>query len=332
MHEAAVSAFSPRFSGSDFEMLLETFAGLSCPFEATPIGPTKNFLWKADAWSDGILTLVTGQYEGAWQGRSVPVAQESLLILLPRNGSVTVNLGRSAAECGPGQMLLINNHEAERFVVTGKTHMSDVLRVNWSIVAQAISALLETPMNGSLELTPTVDLSTQNGKLLGNLVETISIGMRDNGPLLHFPIAMSHLTQTLADLLIRSTSHRFSARLDNNIPMIAPRCVRRAIDFMQANISQPITTQMVADAAGVSLRALENGFRTFRETTPATYLRAMRLRAVRQDLLDPFNQQSVSEVCLKWGFFHFGRFSATYRAIYGENPSETRNRTRIVLK
>lgn len=332
MPENAASVSTLRFNGSDFEKLLETFAGLSCPFEATPIGPARNFLWKADAWTNGILTLGTGDYRGSWQGKSVPEAPESLLILLPRSGAFTVDVRRSTAEALPGQMLLINNHEAERFVLTGETHLSDVLRINWSVVAGAISALLETPMNGSLELTPTVNLSTLPGKLIGNLVETIAIGMRNNGPLLHYPIAMSHLTQTLADLLIRTIPHRFSARLDNKIPMIAPRSVRRAVDFMQVNVSRPITMQMVADAAGVSLRALEKGFQTFKQTTPAAYLRTMRLQAVRQDLLDPFNRQSVSEVCLKWGFFHFGRFSATYRAIYGENPSETRNSARIVVE
>lgn len=332
MHKVVASASAPRFSGSYFEEMLETYAGLSCSLEASPIGPSRDFLWKADAWSDGIVTLATGEYHGAWQGRCPPDAPESLLIALPRSGAVATNLGPSTAEGVPGQMLLINSHEAERVAVTGETHRSDVLRVNWSVVAQAVSALLETPMNGSLELTPMVNLSAQPGILIGHLIETIAMGMRGNGPLLHSPIAMSHLTQTLADLLVRLIPHRFSARLDNKTPMIAPRCVRRAIDFMQANISQPITMQMVADAAGVSLRALEKGFQTFKQTPPAAYLRTMRLRAVRQDLLDPLNHQSVSEVCLKWGFFHFGRFSATYRSVYGENPSATRFNAQIMAK
>ncbi|RFB88830.1 AraC family transcriptional regulator [Rhizobium leguminosarum bv. trifolii] len=332
MLENVASAFAPRFSGCCFDEMVETYAGLSCPFEASPIGPAQNFLWKADVWSDDILTLATGQYQGAWHGRSAPKSPESLLIVLPRSGAVTVNLGRSTAESVPGQMLLINNHEAERFVVTGEHHLSDVLRVNWSVIAQVVSALLETPLNGSLELTPMVNLSAQPGKLIGHLLETIAMGMRDNGVLLRSPIAMSHLTQTLTDMLIRLIPHRFSSNLNNNFPMIAPRSVRRAIDFMQVNISRPITMQMVADAAGVSLRALEKGFNTFKETTPAAYLRAMRLRAVRQDLLDPSNKQLVSEICLKWGFVHFGRFSATYRATYGENPSETKVTARIMLE
>lgn len=330
MPHNVVSAVLPRFQGANFEDMLQTFAGLSCPFEATPLVRAHDFLWKADAWTDGTLTLIIGQFQGGWQGRTLPESPEALLILLPRRGSVAAEFGRSAMEGLPGQMLLVNNHEAERFVVAGETHSSDVLRVNWSVLSQAIASLLETPIKGALQLAPTVDLSTASGKLIGNLVETIAIGMRGNGPLLHYPIAMSHLTQTLADLLIRLVPHRLSARLETRPPMITPRSVRRAIDFMQINIDQPITMQMVADAAGVSPRALEKGFRSFKETTPAAYLRTIRLRAVRQDLLDPLNRQSVSEVCLKWGFFHFGRLSATYRAVYGENPSETKAKSSIV--
>jgi transcriptional regulator GlxA family with amidase domain len=70
------------------------------------------------------------------------------------------------------------------------------------------------------------------------------------------------------------------------------------------------------------------GFRTFKDTSPAAYLHTLRLRAVRQDLLDPENSQTMKEICLKWGFFHFGRFATAYRATYDEYPSDTRKRVR----
>ncbi|URK86411.1 AraC family transcriptional regulator (plasmid) [Rhizobium sp. RCAM05350] len=324
MPDNAPSAFAPRFQGSNFEHMVETFAGNFGPFDASPTGPTRNFLWKADVRSDGTLTLITGQYAAGWHVRTVPETSEWLSVLVPRTGSIDVTLGRTTIEGLPGRILLVNNHEAERFTVRGEPHLSDVLRVDWTVIARTVAAILETPLTGALELAPAVDLSAPSGQLIGSLVQTILIGMRDNGPLLHSPIAMSHLTQTLADLVVRSIPHRFSALLDKKILMIAPRHVRRAIDFMNSNISRPITMQMVAEVAGVSIRSLETGFRAFKQTTPAAYLRMMRMRAVRQELLDPLSQQSVSEICLKWGFFHFGRFSATYRAFYGENPSDTR--------
>ncbi|MFF0952194.1 helix-turn-helix transcriptional regulator [Rhizobium leguminosarum] len=95
---------------------------------------------------------------------------------------------------------------------------------------------------------------------------------------------------------------------------------------MHANIATPLDMSMVAEAAGVSVRSLESGFRVFKETTPAAYLRTIRLRAARGDLLDPLNRLSVKNICLKWGFFHFGRFSAVYRASCGERPSDSKKR------
>ncbi|MFB2607146.1 helix-turn-helix domain-containing protein, partial [Rhizobium phaseoli] len=65
----------------------------------------------------------------------------------------------------------------------------------------------------------------------------------------------------------------------------------------------------------------------FKANTPSAYLRTIRLQAVREDLRDPSNRQPLRDICLKWGFFHLGRFAAIYRAAYGENPSDTRRRS-----
>lgn len=92
--------------------------------------------------------------------------------------------------------------------------------------------------------------------------------MRNNGPLLHSPLAISHMTQALADLLIRTVLHRFSHLLEKRAFSIVPWHVRDAIDFMHANIEKPIRVAVVAEAVRVSVRGLENGFRTFKETTP----------------------------------------------------------------
>ena len=43
----------------------------------------------------------------------------------------------------------------------------------------------------------------------------------------------------------------------------------------------------------------QNGFRIFRETIPPAYLRAIRLRAARENLLDPSNLESIKDICLK---------------------------------
>lgn len=315
-----------RFQGVTFEGLVETFTGHFGPFDATPTGSTKSFHWRTDFWTNRTLTLVSSVFQNEWRVKKVPETAEWLSIILPRSGAVDVSLGRQMVECQPGSLALINNHEADFFLTRGLPHMADVLRLDWAVLIKTASAIFEVPVNGSLGFLPMVDQSTAAGQLVANICQTLIGGISNGGPLLQSPVAMANLTQALADLLIRTIPNRYSHHLEKRTSLIAPWHVRDAIDFMQANISKPITIAMVAEAVGVSVRALEKGFLSFRRTTPAVYLRTLRLRAVRNDLLELSNQESVSAICLKWGFFHFGRFSAVYRSVYGEKPSETRAR------
>lgn len=306
--------------------MVETFSEHFGPFDAMPIGRPEDFSWTTGFWTSGSVTLSTSLFHNEWQVKAVPETGEWLSILSPRSGRIDVALKNRTIEGRPDRMVFTNNHEAKHFFVRGAPHANDVLRLDWSLIKQTAASILEVPLNGSLNLTPAVDLSTAEGRLLHSVVQTIIGGMRNNGPLLQSPIAISHMTHALTQLVILTVPHRLSHHLQKKTFQIAPWHVRDAIDFMQVNISKPITMAEVASAVGVSARALETGFRTFKETTPASYLRTIRLRAARDDLLDPQNRQGVKTICLKWGFFHFGRFSAAYRAIYGENPSDTKNR------
>jgi transcriptional regulator GlxA family with amidase domain len=72
------------------------------------------------------------------------------------------------------------------------------------------------------------------------------------------------------------------------------------------------------------VRSLQDGFRRYLDTTPINYLREVRLRAVRAELAasDP-TRTNVTDVALRWGFLHAGRFSVQYRQRFGESPSAT---------
>ncbi|PDT00232.1 AraC family transcriptional regulator [Rhizobium chutanense] len=298
------------------------------PFEGSTTDPIEDFAWSADAWSDGTLTLSEMACNRAWHLSATSGTPEWLTIMVPRDGICGITMGQSTTTALPGQLLLGHTHQVDRFFVRGRVHRSEKLHLNWSVISQALGELIEAPVSGSLDLRPQVDQDSPSGLLLKNLVETIISGMRGDGVLLHSPIAMGNLTQALGQLVVQSIPHRYSWRLERKTFMPTPRHVRRAIDFMQANIGEPITMPMVALAANVSVRTLETGFRAFKEATPAAYLRILRLRAARQELLDPSNRQDIKDICLKWGFFHAGRFSATYKSAFGETPQEARRRRR----
>jgi transcriptional regulator GlxA family with amidase domain len=107
-----------------------------------------------------------------------------------------------------------------------------------------------------------------------------------------------------------------------------PGVVRRAERFIIDNASASITVSDVADHLGTSLRPLQAGFRQWRETTPTAFLRRVRLQLVRDDLLRSGTEAKITAVAQRHGFCHLGRFSAEYRATFGEDPSMTLRRRR----
>lgn len=106
-----------------------------------------------------------------------------------------------------------------------------------------------------------------------------------------------------------------------------PVVVRRATSFCEANPHLDVGVTDIARACHVSVRTLQVAFRRHLDITPMAYLRRVRLDRVRSDLLrsDPA-LATVSSVAARWGFADASRFSAHYRAVYGEYPSDTLRR------
>jgi AraC-like DNA-binding protein len=104
--------------------------------------------------------------------------------------------------------------------------------------------------------------------------------------------------------------------------------VRRAIAYIDSHLQEPITSQDIAAAARLSQRGLTLAFQRERNQSPMQYVRLARVAGARKDLqsADPTRGASVTAVAAAWGFSNPGRFSALYRATYGESPRETLTR------
>jgi transcriptional regulator GlxA family with amidase domain len=136
------------------------------------------------------------------------------------------------------------------------------------------------------------------------------------------------LDEYLLTLLLHHHPHNYSEELARTVPTPVPGVVRRTERFMIDNAASRITVSDVAQHLGISLRSLQAGFRDWRETTPNAFLRRVRLQLVRDELLLASTEANVTAVALQHGFSHLGRFSAQYRAVFGEDPSVTLRRGR----
>ncbi len=77
----------------------------------------------------------------------------------------------------------------------------------------------------------------------------------------------------------------------------------------------------------VSRRTIEHAFRDRFDTSPAAYVKSLRLRSLnRALLLGDKHEVSVKEICQQNGFHHLGQVANDYNKLYGELPSVTLGR------
>lgn len=88
------------------------------------------------------------------------------------------------------------------------------------------------------------------------------------------------------------------------------------------DLKSPIYSDTLANAAGISVRTLQDLIKQHRGMSLHRYLRLKRLWLVRKRLLlgDPI---SVKACALEYGFWHMGEFSRSYQNHFGETPSQT---------
>jgi AraC-like DNA-binding protein len=139
--------------------------------------------------------------------------------------------------------------------------------------------------------------------------------------------AGEHLQQMIGLHIIQEWSQR--AKLDLHCASgIGPKYIERAEQYMQQRVRLSPTIAEVAQAVGVSIRRLSDGFKKYRQSTPAEYMRNLRLALVRQELLAADSQQSVTEIAMGCGYLNLGDFARVYRKKYAELPSQTLKKRR----
>lgn len=97
-------------------------------------------------------------------------------------------------------------------------------------------------------------------------------------------------------------------------------------DYALAHAFDKPGIEALCRQAGVSRRHLQNCFLQSYGLSAVQFLKAIRLNGVRSDLKQNAESRkfvSIGDVAANWGFWHWSRFSAEYRDLFGEMPSET---------
>jgi AraC family ethanolamine operon transcriptional activator len=103
------------------------------------------------------------------------------------------------------------------------------------------------------------------------------------------------------------------------------RLVMRTEEYVIAHIDESIRLKKLCRDVGASARTLEYAFKGVYGKGVMDSLRTFRLNEVRKKLLRSGHDVSttVTSAAMDWGFWHLGEFSAAYKRLFGELPSQT---------
>lgn len=304
--------------GTDVDELAATLSGQSSTKVIRPASD-QPFSYDMHLFAAGAVSVIASTYKGDLiMHHQDPTDVYVLLVPLEGLAVITKNGHDLLSEGNRGVVVDGRSDETIRFIGSRK-HVG--LRVSHGEMRRRLEHRINSPVRGNLDLAREIDLTTGAGLALARLAGVMHLGLSD-GTLQQSPAALGNLSDGLVDLMLDAVPNRYSGRLRAVEPPL-PWHVKRAIDYMHAHLSEPLTMNQIASVCGVNLRTLQMGFQEFRMVTPMAYLQQLRLDAAHEELSKGDRSQSVRSVALKWGFAHIGRFSIMYRRRFGVSPSDT---------
>jgi AraC family transcriptional regulator len=126
------------------------------------------------------------------------------------------------------------------------------------------------------------------------------------------------IESALANLLL-SSFNTFTPKPIPRKGAMAPRVLRRVIDFMHANIDKQIGLKDLADCAGLSLSHFSFQFRASTSQSPHQYMLRLRIERSKELLTDL--RRSILHVGLEVGFNNQQHFATVFRNYVGVPPS-----------
>lgn len=246
--------------------------------------------------------------------------QDFYLVMMPLAGQARVQCGAQQLDCDERQAVVASPSDALQMRWSADCDQL-MVRIGRSFMERVLAARRGRPADGALQFAPGFDWQASAAWqcVLRFLVDCAEQGLDTRQQ----PLLTAQLQDMVAATLLAEQPHNQAGAEPPRRQAVLPRHVRRVQEHLRAHAHEPITATQLAEVAGCSLRSLYSGFQAFCGMSPMQYLRDLRLDGVRADLLAGQGETSVSSAALRWGFGHLGRFSAEYKARFGEAPSQT---------
>ena len=280
----------------------------------------RHFVGEIDHVDCGAFSIGRRRHGVEVFSESAPTPDDSFYIVLPFAGRCATQIGRQSLCITPdlasiaSSRVALGAHASEAFdhaiVLMDRGRLEHTCRM-----------LLGRDLDHPLDFAPALPTTSAPFE---RVLQTLTLAATLGDLPRRFPLVAANAEQLLLGALLLAQPNNYSDRLDDRGAFVPSAAVRRALDYMEAHLDQPITMTDVAKHAGVGLRSLQAAFRAQLAVSPSGWLRNRRLDHVHDALksAEP-HCASVTRIAFDWGFGHLGEFAAAYRQRFGVRPSET---------
>ncbi|WP_343229082.1 AraC family transcriptional regulator [Rhizobium setariae] len=253
-------------------------------------------------------------------GEEVSIAssfENFYMLEMPIEGGVDIHFGAETVQSGTGIALLLS--PGPRFVSRWRAGTRQMmLQIDRQALEDRFAALARRPNASHPIFNPVIDLNTEHGRYIRTAFSGLAEALAD--PEIAAQEDLEAVVPALIDELLQNIAYRQGSSIVPERLHATPRQVKLAIDLFKTRYGERLMMPAVAREIGISERALYEGFQRYYQRSPYDILTRIRMENARR--LMRHAGLSAAEAARNVGIRHLGRFSATYRDVFGVLPSQ----------
>lgn len=294
--------------------------GLSAGFS---VKETHGILWQpaneVRAASDDLgwsSLYASAQREAPYQGQFAAVADHLIILHLDGPVGVARALGRSQMRrvIGPGGLFMLPG--GLDFGVRLEGYLESLHLYLRHQIVEEVANDFGVGGAGKVELVPKLGVRDP-------MIEQLALSVRDvltnRNP--GAQMYVDYVARLLAAHLLRKHTASGPSDLPSAAGGLTRAQVERAVDFMETNLSEPLTLADVANASGLSPSHFARRFKSATGAPPHQYLMQMRVERAKRLLLQ---HEPIAEIALSCGFTHQEHLTRIFRRMTGVTPASYR--------
>ncbi|MBK6885326.1 MAG: AraC family transcriptional regulator [Tetrasphaera sp.] len=189
---------------------------------------------------------------------------------MPTSGLAAATYRGRQIEVSPYHVLVVSPGEELRMRVEHDSPQV-ILRIEEEAVDRTLTRMLGRAPGSRVVFDPVLDLTAEAAVRWHTVMQLLSTELVTPGSLLHAGSGVGQIEDFVIStlLLIQGSNHTIGAVPGRS----ARRTVQRAVAHIEAHLAAPVTMTHLAEATGMSVRAIQQGFQEDLGTTPMAYVR-----------------------------------------------------------